>query len=78
MMEEMSFQVSGCQGFSILDGGGKFIPPVRNGTEIGKYADEYSKECSGVASQPGPICKKIVRAPPPNDLGSNSFNVLIL
>ncbi len=33
MMEEMSFQVSheNCQGFSVPDGGGKFIPPVRNG-----------------------------------------------
>ncbi len=33
MAEEMSFQVSlkNCQGFSIPDEGGKFIPPVRNG-----------------------------------------------
>ncbi len=33
MMEEMSFQVSleNCQGFIIPDGGGKFIPPARNG-----------------------------------------------
>ncbi len=33
MTEEMSFQVSleNCQGFSILDRGGKFIPPARNG-----------------------------------------------
>ncbi len=32
MTEEMSFQVSleHCQGFSIPDGGGKFIPPARN------------------------------------------------
>ncbi len=32
MLEEMSFQVSleDCQGFSIQDGGGKFIPPARN------------------------------------------------
>ncbi len=32
MTEEMSFQVSleNCQGFSILDRGGKFIPPARN------------------------------------------------
>ncbi len=30
--EEMSFQVSleNCQGFSIPDRGGKFIPPARN------------------------------------------------
>ncbi len=33
MTEEMSFQVylENCQGFSIPDGGGKFIPPARNG-----------------------------------------------
>ncbi len=33
MTEEMSFQVSleNCQGFSIPDGGGKFVPPARNG-----------------------------------------------
>ncbi len=33
MMEEMSFQVSLeiCQGFSIPEWGGKFIPPARNG-----------------------------------------------
>ncbi len=33
MMEEMSVQVSleNCQGFNITDGGGKFIPPARNG-----------------------------------------------
>ncbi len=33
MTEEMSFQVSlkNCQGFSIPDEGGKFIPPARNG-----------------------------------------------
>ncbi len=33
MAEEMSFQVSleNGQGFSILDGGGKFIPSARNG-----------------------------------------------
>ncbi len=33
MAEEMSFQVllENGQGFSILDGGGKFIPPARNG-----------------------------------------------
>ncbi len=33
MTEEMSFQVSleNCQGFSIPDRGGKFIPPARNG-----------------------------------------------
>ncbi len=33
MTEEMSFQVTlaNCQGLSIPDGGGKFIPPVRNG-----------------------------------------------
>ncbi len=32
MMEEMSFQVSlkNCQGSSVPDGGGKFIPPARN------------------------------------------------
>ncbi len=32
MKEEISFQVSleNCQGFSIPDGGGKFIPPARN------------------------------------------------
>ncbi len=32
MTEEISFQVSleNCQGFSIPDGGGKFIPPARN------------------------------------------------
>ncbi len=31
--EEMSFQVllENCQGFSIPDRGGKFIPPARNG-----------------------------------------------
>ncbi len=33
MTEEMSFQVllENYQGFSIPDGGGKFIPPARNG-----------------------------------------------
>ncbi len=33
MTEEKSFQVSleNCQGFSIPDRGGKFIPPARNG-----------------------------------------------
>ncbi len=33
MTEEMSFQVllEDCQGFSIPDEGGKFIPPVSNG-----------------------------------------------
>ncbi len=33
MAEEMSFQLSleNCQGLSIPDGGGKFIPPARNG-----------------------------------------------
>ncbi len=33
MTEEMSFQVmlENCQGFSDPDGGGKFIPPARNG-----------------------------------------------
>ncbi len=33
MTEEMSFQLSleNGQGFSIPDGGGKFIPPARNG-----------------------------------------------
>ncbi len=32
-MEEMSFQVSheNCQGLSIPDWAGKFIPPARNG-----------------------------------------------
>ncbi len=32
-MEDMSFQVSleNCQGLSIPDRGGKFIPPARNG-----------------------------------------------
>ncbi len=31
--EEMSFEVSleNCQGLSIPDGGGKIIPPARNG-----------------------------------------------
>ncbi len=40
MMEEISFQVSleNCQGFSIPDGGGKFIPPARSG----------ERECSRV------------------------------
>ncbi len=34
--EEMSFQVSleNCQGLSIPDRGGKFIPPARNGELI--------------------------------------------
>ncbi len=33
MTEEISFQVllENCQGSSIPDGGGKFIPPPRNG-----------------------------------------------
>ncbi len=33
MTEEMGFQLSleNCQGFIIPDGGGKFIPPARNG-----------------------------------------------
>ncbi len=38
-MKVMSFQLSleNCQGFSIPDGGGKIIPPARNG----------ERKCSG-------------------------------
>ncbi len=39
MMEEMSFRVSfeNCQGFSILDGGGKLIPGTVNETMAVNY-----------------------------------------
>ncbi len=41
MMEDMSCQVwlENCQGFSIPDGGGKFIPPARNGEQ--KHSGEW-------------------------------------
>ncbi len=47
--EEMSFQVSleNCQGLSILDRGGKFIPPARSGEWKIFWKDDFVPLCDG-------------------------------
>ncbi len=55
--EDMSFQVSleNCQGFSILDEGGKFIPPVRTvnenvlNSDFEPLCDGTTRRCSQIS-----------------------------